>query len=109
MSLSKLQALRNKKQSRANSTKTSFEEGIFNYVKYSSKDEAIDIASETYVMDKIASINKTYEDFSEEELLELFDEQRIIIINSLNRAISKTAGISKLQELRAKRTANGGV
>ena len=95
MSLSKLQALRERKtQSRSNAT--NYAEGIFRGQQCSSKEEAIALASRTYVSELVAKSNK---EFSDEELVALLAEQTLVIENSIAKVAKRDTTMSRLAKL----------
>ncbi len=99
MSLSKLQALRERKQTTRTSS-TNYAEGIFRGTKCASQEEAIALASRTYVSELVSKTNK---DFSDEELVELLNEQVQVINNSIAKVAKRDNTFDRLAKLQ-----NGG-
>ena len=95
MSLSKLQALRERKQTTRTSS-TNYAEGIFRGTKCASQEEAIELASRTYVSELVAKSNK---EFTDKELIELLEEQTKVINNSIAKVAKRDTTMSRLAKL----------
>ena len=95
MSLSKLQALRERKQT-TRSNATNYAEGIFRGTQCGSQEEAIALASRTYVSELVS---KSTKDFSDEELVQLLNEQAQVIENSIAKVAKRDTTMSRLAKL----------
>lgn len=95
MSLSKLQALRERKQTTRTSS-TNYAEGIFRGTQCASQEEAIALASRTYVSELVS---KSTKDFSDEELVQLLAEQTTVIENSIAKVARRDTTMSRLEKL----------
>ena len=99
MSLSKLQALRERKQT-TRSNATNYAEGMFRGTQCGSQDEAVALASRTYVSELVS---KSTKDFSDEELVQLLAEQTTVIENSIAKVAKRDNTLDRLAKLQ-----NGG-
>ena len=99
MPLSKLQALRERK-TQSSASSTNYEEGIFRGTQCGSTEEAIELASRTYVAELVS---KSTKEFTDEELVELLAEQTKVINNSIAKVAKRDNTLDRLAKLQ-----NGG-